>query len=114
MRCWFSCTIESNDSCGMPRAVAPVTMAIELAEALIRLVTMDGSPEQGFTTVTTIPPKLPVRASYMAMPIDARGHFHITFGALKNWFIAQCYDSVAVAAMWLIALLILHVPFAFF
>jgi|SRR4051812_35411131 predicted PurR-regulated permease PerM len=50
----------------------------------------------------------------MAMPLDARGHFHITFGALKNWFIAQCYDSLAVAAMWLIALLILHVPFAFF
>ena len=50
----------------------------------------------------------------MAMPIDARGHFHITFGALKSWFIAQCYDSVVVAAMWLIALLILRVPFALF
>ena len=48
------------------------------------------------------------------MPIDARGHFQITFGALKNWFIAQCYDSLAVFAMWLIALLILHVPFALF
>jgi predicted PurR-regulated permease PerM len=46
------------------------------------------------------------------MPIDARGHLHITFGALKNWFIAQCYDSLAVAAMWFIALMILHVPFA--
>ena len=50
----------------------------------------------------------------MAMPMDARGHLHITFGALKNWFIAQCYDSLCVAAMWLVALLILHVPFALF
>lgn len=48
------------------------------------------------------------------MRIDTRGHLQITFGALKNWFIAQCYDSLAVAAMWLIALLILHVPFALF
>jgi predicted PurR-regulated permease PerM len=39
-------------------------------------------------------------------------HANITFGALKRWFIAQCYDSLAVAAMWLIALLFLHVPFA--
>jgi predicted PurR-regulated permease PerM len=48
------------------------------------------------------------------MPIDARGHFQITFGALKNWFIAQCYDSLAVAVMWLIGLWILHVPWALF
>ena len=39
-------------------------------------------------------------------------HANITFGALKRWFISQCYDSLAVAAMWLVALLILHVPFA--
>ena len=39
-------------------------------------------------------------------------HANITFGALKRWFISQCYDSLAVAAMWLIALLILRVPFA--
>jgi predicted PurR-regulated permease PerM len=39
-------------------------------------------------------------------------HANITFGALKRWFIAQCYDSLAVAVMWLIALLFLHVPFA--
>jgi predicted PurR-regulated permease PerM len=39
-------------------------------------------------------------------------HANITFGALKRWFISQCYDSLAVAAMWVIALLILRVPFA--
>src|SRR6185369_7646329 len=39
-------------------------------------------------------------------------HANITFGALKRWFISQCYDSLAVAAMWLVALLILRVPFA--
>jgi predicted PurR-regulated permease PerM len=44
--------------------------------------------------------------------VDPRYHFNLTFGALKRWFIAQCYDSVAVGILWLIALLILHVPFA--
>jgi predicted PurR-regulated permease PerM len=39
-------------------------------------------------------------------------HANITFGALKRWFISQCYDSLAVAAMWLVALLAFHVPFA--
>jgi predicted PurR-regulated permease PerM len=39
-------------------------------------------------------------------------HANITFGALKRWFISQCYDSLAVAAMWLVALLVLHAPFA--
>jgi predicted PurR-regulated permease PerM len=44
--------------------------------------------------------------------MDFRDHFGTTFGALKRWFISQCYDSLAVGAMWLIALLILHVPLA--
>jgi predicted PurR-regulated permease PerM len=39
-------------------------------------------------------------------------HANITFGALKRWFISQCYDSLAVATMWLVALLILRVPLA--
>ena len=39
-------------------------------------------------------------------------HLNTTFGALRRWFIAQCYDSLAVAIMWLIALLVLHVPWA--
>ena len=45
-------------------------------------------------------------------PVDLNTHFNTTFGALKRWFIAQCYDSVCVAAMWLIGLFILHVPWA--
>jgi predicted PurR-regulated permease PerM len=44
--------------------------------------------------------------------VNARYHFDLTFGALKRWFIAQCYDSLAVGILWLIALLILHVPLA--
>ncbi len=44
--------------------------------------------------------------------MNARYHLDLTFGALKRWFIAQCYDSLAVGILWLIALLILHVPLA--
>ena len=39
-------------------------------------------------------------------------HLRVTGGALKQWFIAQSYDALAVAAMWLIGLLILRVPLA--
>ena len=39
-------------------------------------------------------------------------HFRITGGALKNWAVAQAQDSLAVAALWLIGLLILRVPWA--
>lgn len=31
-------------------------------------------------------------------------------GALKRWFIAQCYDAAAVAAMWAIGLAVIRVP----
>lgn len=41
-----------------------------------------------------------------------RHHLDLTFGALKRWFIAQCYDSVIVGVMWLAALWFLHVPLA--
>jgi predicted PurR-regulated permease PerM len=41
-----------------------------------------------------------------------REHFQITGTALKNWFIAQTYDAVAVGLLWLIGLLILDVPLA--
>jgi len=48
-------------------------------------------------------------------------HLRLTGGALKRWFIAQTKDSLAVAVLWLIGLLILRVPgaplwaaFAFF
>lgn len=44
--------------------------------------------------------------------MDFRYHFDLTFGALKRWFVAQCYDSLLVAALWLVGLLILKVPLA--
>jgi predicted PurR-regulated permease PerM len=37
-------------------------------------------------------------------------HFRITGGALKNWFVAQLTDSLAVGLLWLIGLLIIRVP----
>ena len=39
-------------------------------------------------------------------------HLRLTGGALKQWFIAQSYDALAVAGLWLIGLLILRVPLA--
>jgi predicted PurR-regulated permease PerM len=39
-------------------------------------------------------------------------HLRLTGGALKRWFVAQVKDSAAVAALWLIGLLILQVPLA--
>jgi predicted PurR-regulated permease PerM len=39
-------------------------------------------------------------------------HARTTGSALKNWFIAQCYDSLAVALLWLIGLWIIRVPWA--
>jgi predicted PurR-regulated permease PerM len=48
------------------------------------------------------------------MNVDFREHVHITGGALKNWFIAQLEDSLAVGVMWFIGLEILHVPWAGF
>ncbi len=44
--------------------------------------------------------------------MSIRYHFDTTFAALKRWFIAQCYDSLAVGTLWLVALLILRVPWA--
>ncbi|HEV2987600.1 MAG TPA: AI-2E family transporter [Candidatus Angelobacter sp.] len=43
---------------------------------------------------------------------DWRNHARTTTTALKNWFVAQCYDSLCVAAIWLIGLWIIRVPFA--
>jgi predicted PurR-regulated permease PerM len=43
---------------------------------------------------------------------DLRSHARTTGSALKNWFIAQCFDSLAVAALWLIGLLIIGIPWA--
>src|ERR1700745_1231323 len=46
------------------------------------------------------------------MVMDWRSHARITGTALKNWFIAQCYDSLAVAVLWLVGLLIIGIPWA--
>jgi predicted PurR-regulated permease PerM len=46
------------------------------------------------------------------MLMDLRSHARTTGSALKNWFIAQCYDSLAVALMWLAGLWIIHIPWA--
>lgn len=42
--------------------------------------------------------------------MEWRSHVRVTGSALKNWFVAQCYDSLAVAAMWLAGLLIIGIP----
>lgn len=39
-------------------------------------------------------------------------HINITGGALKNWFIAQFYDSVCVGLLWWAGLTYLRVPWA--
>lgn len=44
--------------------------------------------------------------------MDFKDHLRTTGGALKHWAIAQFQDSVAVGALWLIGLYILHVPLA--
>ncbi len=45
-------------------------------------------------------------------PMSIRHHAEITLGALRHWLVAQLYDCLIVAAMWLAILLVLHVPFA--
>ncbi len=44
--------------------------------------------------------------------MSLRDHFQLTSGALKRWFVAQCYDVVIVGLLWLAALWYLHVPLA--
>ena len=44
--------------------------------------------------------------------MDVKDHLRVTGGALKNWFIAQLQDSVAVGVLWLIGLYIARVPWA--
>jgi predicted PurR-regulated permease PerM len=39
-------------------------------------------------------------------------HANLTLGALRRWLVAQCYDSLIVSGLWLIALLWLDVPWA--
>ena len=39
-------------------------------------------------------------------------HVEITGGALRDWFVAQCYDSVAIGLLWWIGLAYLAIPLA--
>ena len=44
--------------------------------------------------------------------MDLEEHVRLTGGALKNWFVAQCQDSLAVGILWLVGLYLLKVPWA--
>jgi predicted PurR-regulated permease PerM len=44
------------------------------------------------------------------MTVNVGEHFRVTGGALKNWFIAQLQDSLAVGLLWLVGLYIIGVP----
>jgi predicted PurR-regulated permease PerM len=48
----------------------------------------------------------------MDQGMDLGGHLRLTSGALKNWFIAQCQDSLAVGILWLAGLYLLKIPWA--
>jgi len=39
-------------------------------------------------------------------------HTNLTLGALRRWFVAQCYDSMLISGLWLAALIWLKVPWA--
>lgn len=39
-------------------------------------------------------------------------HARLTWNALRNWFLAQLQDSLAVGVLWWIGLYFLHVPWA--
>jgi predicted PurR-regulated permease PerM len=44
--------------------------------------------------------------------MPTRDHIRTVGSALRNWFIAQCYDCAAVALLWLVGLLIIGIPWA--
>jgi len=44
--------------------------------------------------------------------MDFREHAATTGSALKNWFVAQCYDAATVAALWWVGLTIIGIPWA--
>jgi predicted PurR-regulated permease PerM len=46
------------------------------------------------------------------MQMGWRDDARTTGTALKNWFVAQCLDSAAVALLWLAGLLIIGIPWA--
>lgn len=53
-----------------------------------------------------------LRDDYDLSSMNLGDHLRLTGAALKHWFVAQCYDALAVAALWLVGLLILRVPLA--
>lgn len=42
--------------------------------------------------------------------MELSDHVRVTGGALKNWFVAQTLDAVAVGLIWLVGLLVIGVP----
>ncbi|HEX8817444.1 MAG TPA: AI-2E family transporter [Terriglobales bacterium] len=44
--------------------------------------------------------------------MDVNDHLRLSGGALKNWFIAQLQDSLAVAILWFVGLTLLKIPLA--
>jgi predicted PurR-regulated permease PerM len=44
--------------------------------------------------------------------MDVKDHLVLSGGALKNWFIAQLQDSLAVAVLWFVGLTLLKIPLA--
>ena len=75
---------------------------------------MDGLHQARFTADSNsrrkaVPGYHPLGGSIL-VSMDLWEHFRVTGGALKNWFIAQLQDSLAVGILWLIGLLIIKVP----
>ncbi len=52
------------------------------------------------------------KPSFMLVVMILREHFAVTSVALKRWLLAQAYDALAIGILWLIGLLLFHVPFA--
>ncbi|HSS98379.1 MAG TPA: AI-2E family transporter [Terriglobales bacterium] len=48
----------------------------------------------------------------ISISMEPMEHVRLSGGALKNWFIAQLQDALAVGILWLVGLLIIGVPWA--
>lgn len=51
-------------------------------------------------------------SQHLIFKMEVGEHFRLTGGALRNWFVAQVQDSVAVGLLWLVGLYIIGVPWA--
>ena len=76
---------------------------------------MDGYHVTRFTPVANslqalVPRAIIITGGSILSSVDFGEHFRVTGGALKNWFIAQLQDSLAVGLLWLIGLYIIRVP----